>query len=184
MEVMIFYKNPFFWALISMLGMVGATSLFAIHKLRHNLFFVSLVLLLVTIGRIILVLPFCVQPRLNIFGSHWIIGGIIFVFALAIGAQPVFTVKWWSPPENDMKLQTIGIYSLVRHPIYLCEVLWSLGWAIMFRSIYGIALTPVWWLAFLIHALSEEAAMENALGIKYLDYKKKVSGCIFPGLPF
>ena len=167
-----------------MLCMAVATSLFAIHKLRRNLIFVTIVLTLVTIGRIVLVLPFCAQPRFDIYGLHWIIGGIIFVLALAIGAHPCFTVKWWSPPATGMNLRTIGIYSLVRHPIYLCEVLWFLGWAIMFRSVYGIALAPVWWITFLIHALSEEADMERALGKKYLDYKKKVRGCIFPGLPF
>ena len=139
----IFYKNLFFWALISMLGMVGATSLFNRHKLHHNLIFVSFVLTFVTIGRVILVLPFCTQPRFEIAGLHWIIGGSIFVIALAIGALTLFVVKWWAPPKEGMKLRTTGIYSIVRHPIYLCEVLWFLGLAIMFRSIYGLALAPI-----------------------------------------
>jgi protein-S-isoprenylcysteine O-methyltransferase Ste14 len=90
---------------------------------------------------------------------------------------------WWSPPNGDTKLRTTGIYGIVRHPIYLGEVLWPLGLAIVFRSTYGVALTVVWWLAFLIHALAEEAALEEKLGSAYLDYKKKVRGRIFPWLP-
>ncbi len=166
-----------------MLGMVGATSLFAKHRLRRSIIFVSFSLILVTIGRVVLVLPFCKQPRFEIAGLHWIIGGSIVVIALAIAAGPLLVVRWWSPPKEGMKLRTYGIYGVVRHPIYLCEVLWPLGLAIMFRSVYGLALTPVWWSAFLIHALSEEADLERALGAEYLEYRKKVRGRILPGLP-
>jgi protein-S-isoprenylcysteine O-methyltransferase Ste14 len=179
-----FYTNPFFWALISMLGMVGATSLFSIHKLRRNGIFVSIVLILVTVGRFVLPLPFCAQPRFEIGGMHWIIGGIIVAIGLAVGAGPVIGVRWWSPPKAGMKLKTSGIYGIVRHPIYLCEVLWPLGMAIMFCSVYGVFLTPVWWLAFLIHALAEEANLRRELGDEYIEYEKKVRGRIFPGLPF
>jgi protein-S-isoprenylcysteine O-methyltransferase Ste14 len=179
-----FHTNPFFWALMSMLGMVGATSLFAKHELRRSFFFVAISLTLVTIGRLVLVLPFCGQPRFEAFPGHRIVGGAIVALALAVAAGPFFAVRWWSPPREGMQLKTTGIYRVVRHPIYLCEVLWPLGLAIMFRSVYGLALTPVWWLAFLIHALSEEADLERALGSEYLEYKTKVRGRIFPGLPF
>lgn len=179
-----FYTDPFFWALLSMLGMVGATSLFTGHKLKHNPLFVGLVLILVTVGRIVLVLPFCKQPRFDGSWPFLLIGGSIFVSALIIGLLPTLTIRWWSPPEKEMKLRTNGIYGVVRHPIYLCEVFWFLGWAIMFRSIYGIALAPVWWLAFLIHTLAEEAELERILEAQYQDYKNRVRGRIFPGLPF
>jgi protein-S-isoprenylcysteine O-methyltransferase Ste14 len=82
-----------------------------------------------------------------------------------------------------MKLRTSGIYGIVRHPIYLSEVLWPIGIAIMFRSVYGLALISIWWSAFLIHALSEEADLERTLGAKYREYREKVRGRIFPGLP-
>ena len=179
-----FYTNPFFWALLSMLGMVGATSLFARHRLRHSLVFVSITLTLVTVGRIVLVLPFCGQPRFEMGAWSWLVGGAIMVLALGFAAGPFFTVRWWSPPQAGMKLRTSGIYGLVRHPIYLAELLWPLGLAIMYHSVYGVALTPLWWLTLLIHALSEEAELERTLGSEYLAYKKKVRGRIFPGLPF
>ena len=179
-----FFTNPFFWALLSMFGMVGATSLFAKHRLRRSTLFVSVILTLVTVGRLVLVLPFCPQPRFETAGWHWIGGGAIMVLALTVAAGPVLTVRWWSPPQAGMKLRTSGIYGLVRHPIYLSELLWPLGLAIIFHSVYGVALTPLWWLAFLIHALSEEADLERTLGKEYLEYEKKVRGRIFPGLPF
>ncbi len=179
-----FYTDPFFWALLAMTGLAGATSLFSLHSLRRNLVFVATVLILVTAGRVILVLPFCPQPRFDLAGLHRVIGGIIFLSGLAAGAVPLFIIKWWSPPREGMRLRTTGIYGFVRHPIYLSEMLWCLGWAVMFRSVYGVALTPLWWAAFLIHTLAEEAALEKTLGEEYRDYKKKVRGRIFPGVPF
>jgi protein-S-isoprenylcysteine O-methyltransferase Ste14 len=180
---MAFYTNPFFWALISMFGLVAAASLGSGHRLGRNAAFVIFAIALVTVGRIVLVLPFCPQPRFDVSAWHWVIGGAIFVVGLAFGVA-TFYVRWHSLPEKGMPLRTTGFYGIVRHPIYLCEVLWFLGWAIMFGSVYGLALAPVWWVAFLFHTLSEEVGLERELGGEYLEYKKKVRGRIFPGLPF
>ena len=82
-----------------------------------------------------------------------------------------------------MTLKTNGIYGVVRNPIYLADILFSLGFAIMFRSAVGIALIPIWWAAFLLIVLVEEASLERVLGQLYLDYKQRVKGRIIPGLP-
>ncbi len=82
-----------------------------------------------------------------------------------------------------MVLKTTGIYGIVRNPIYLADILFSLGFAVMFRSVIGIALIPIWWAAFLAIVLVEEASLERALGKRYLDYKQQVNGRILPGLP-
>ncbi len=175
-------RDPFLWALISMFGLVGAASCGSGQPLGRSALFVLLAIALVTIGRIVLVLPFCPQPRFDVGGWHWVVGGALFVVGLLFGL-PTFQIQWYSSPKKAMRLRTTGFYGIVRHPVYLCEVLWFLGWAILFRSIYGLALAPVWWAAFLLHALSEEAALERELGSVYLDYKRRVRGRIFPGLP-
>jgi len=82
-----------------------------------------------------------------------------------------------------MALKTTGIYGIVRNPIYLADILFSLGFAVMFRSIIGIALIPIWWTAYLAVVLVEEISLERALGQPYLDYKQQVKGRIIPGLP-
>jgi protein-S-isoprenylcysteine O-methyltransferase Ste14 len=178
-----FYTNPFFWALLSMTGMMGATSLFSIYKLQRSITFVTAVLILVAAGRIVLVLPFCEQPRFETGWWAWIIGGAIILLSFAVFTGPVLFIRWWEAPKEGMTLRTTGVYGVVRHPIYLGEMLWPVGWSIIFGSIYGLALTSVWWLAFLLHALSEEAELERTLGSEYQDYMKKVRGRIFPGLP-
>ena len=82
-----------------------------------------------------------------------------------------------------MVLKTSGVYRIVRNPIYLADILFSLGFAVMFRSIIGIALIPVWWIAFLLLVLVEESSLERTLGQNYLDYKQQVNGRMIPGLP-
>lgn len=179
-----FLVNPFFWAFLSMFGMVGATSIFTRQALRRSRLFVAAVLVLVTVGRAVLVLPICEQPRFELGGWHWVLGGVLFGLALVVAAAPLVEVRWWSPPAAGMRLRTTGIYGVIRHPIYLAEILWCLGWAIMFRSIYGVALVPAWWIALLIHALTEEADLERELGQAYRDYRSRVRGRMLPGLPF
>jgi hypothetical protein len=51
----------------------------------------------------------------------------------------------------------------------------------MFRSFIGIALTPVWWAAYLCIVLQRQAS--NATGAGLLGYKQQVKGRIIPGLP-
>ncbi len=177
-----FYSSPFFWALVSMFGLHGATFFVSAHRVGRSLLFVSLVLALVTAGRFVLVLPLCPQPRLELGQWRWAVGIMILVLAFGIAA-PALSVKWWQPPAAGMKLHTTGIYSIVRHPIYLSEILWPVGWSLMWGSIYGLALTPLWWIAFTWHALAEENQLERVLGSEYAAYKKKVRGRIIPGLP-
>ncbi len=94
-----------------------------------------------------------------------------------------FSVKWWKAPDKDVVLQTAGVYGIVRNPIYLCDLLFSLGIAVGFGSVIGVALIPVWWIAFLFVVQMEEQSMERSLGQAYLDYKRRVRGHIIPGLP-
>ncbi|RMG44319.1 MAG: isoprenylcysteine carboxylmethyltransferase family protein [Acidobacteria bacterium] len=178
-----FYTSPFFWAFISMIGMHGATLAVGGHRIARRLPFVSAVLALVTAGRIMLPLPICPQPRFDLGSWQSVAGGLILLIALGVAA-PALTVKWWRPPEPGMKLRTTGIYALVRHPIYLSEVLWPAGWSLIWGSVYGLALTPIWWLAFLLHAIAEEDRLEAVLGSEYAEYKARVRGRLFPGLPF
>jgi protein-S-isoprenylcysteine O-methyltransferase Ste14 len=62
-------------------------------------------------------------------------------------------------------------------------LLFSLGIAVGFGSVIGVALIPAWWLAFLSIVLMEEASMERELGQAYRNYKQQVRGRIIPGLP-
>lgn len=179
---MTFLHDPFFWALVSMFAIVGGGVVVTVQTLKKHLLFGSIVVILFVLGRGILVLPFCPQPRFESSGWNWLVGGVIFVSGLVFSIPALF-IKPLTPPNEKMKLMTTGFYRIVRNPIYLGEVLWCLGWAIMFRSIIGVALVPVWYVALLLHTLVEEEMLRRALGQPYLDYIEKVRGRIIPGLP-
>jgi protein-S-isoprenylcysteine O-methyltransferase Ste14 len=165
-----------------MFGLVGAGAVVSGKRLgRYPLFGITIVAIFI-LGRVILVLPFCLQPRLELDSWHFIVGGIASFVGL-IFCTPGLTIKPFTAPDNKMKLRTSGFYGIVRNPIYFGELLWCLGWAIIFRSIIGIALVPLWWAGLLILVVIEEESMERELGKSYLEYKKKVRGRIVPGLP-
>jgi protein-S-isoprenylcysteine O-methyltransferase Ste14 len=174
--------NPFFWAFIGMFGLLIGIVMVSGTKPGQNAWMGFATIMICDSSRIILVLPFCVQLRFEMGIWYWIIGGTILAAALFFGI-PALSIDWRTAPKSKMVLKTDGIYSIVRNPIYLADILFSLGFAIMFRSIVGIALIPIWWVAFLSLVLVEEASLERALGQYYLDYKQRVKGRIIPGLP-
>ncbi len=179
---MSFLTNLFFWAFIGMFGLLLGVAFVSGIKLGQNPLFGVITIMICDFSRIILVLPFCPQPRFQIGILNWIIGGIILAGGVIFGV-PALSINWRTAPNSKMVLKTTGIYGVVRNPIYLADILFSLGFAIMFRSIIGIALIPIWWAAYLAIVLVEETSLERALGQRYLDYKQQVKGRIIPGLP-
>jgi len=174
--------NPFFWAFVGMFGLLIGIVLVSGTKLGQNALIGLTTITVADCSRIILVLPFCPQPRFEIGVWNWVIGGLILAAALVF-AVPALSINWRTAPNSQTALKTSGIYCVVRNPIYLADILFTLGFAVMFRSIIGIALVPVWWAAYLAIVLVEEASLERALGQRYLDYKQQVKGRIIPGLP-
>ena len=174
--------NLFFWAFIGMFGLLVGVALVSGIKLGKNAVFGMITIMICDFSRIILVLPFCPQPRFEIGIWNWILGGIILAIAVIV-CVPALSINWRTAPNSQMVLKTTGIYGIVRNPIYLTDILFTLGFAVMFGSIIGMALVPVWWAAYLTIVLVEEMSLERALGQRYLDYKQRVKGRIIPGLP-
>jgi protein-S-isoprenylcysteine O-methyltransferase Ste14 len=177
-----FANDPFFWAFISMFALVSSFQIVSGKSLGKHPIFGIFVISLFALGRIILVLPSLPQPRIELNGWNWIAGGIIFT-AGVIFSSPALSIRPFSAPSQKINLKTTGLYRFVRNPIYLGEILWCLGWSIMFRSIIGVVLVPLWWAGLSSLVLVEEENLERVLGQSYLDYKKRVRSRILPGLP-
>jgi protein-S-isoprenylcysteine O-methyltransferase Ste14 len=179
---MTFINNPFFWAFVSMFGLLGCGAVVGGKKLGKYSLFGTMVVFLFDLGRVILVLPYCPQPRFEIWGLHTEAGGFIFILGL-IFCAPALIIRPVTAADETITLQTKGFYGMIRNPIYAGELLMSFGLAIYFRSTIGVALGPVWWLALLIHIAKEEEQLERELGDVYFQYKKQVKGRILPSLP-
>ena len=179
---MFILTNLFFWAFVGMFGLLWGMAFVSGIKLGQNPLFGVITIMICDVSRIILVLPFCPQPRFETDFWNWITGGIILAIAVIL-CIPALSIDWRTAPNSKMILKTTGIYGFVRNPIYLADILFSLGFAVLFRSIIGMALIPVWWAAYLAIVLAEETSLERALGQRYRDYKQRVKGRIIPGLP-
>jgi protein-S-isoprenylcysteine O-methyltransferase Ste14 len=90
------------------------------------------------------------------------IGVIIFLTGL-------FTIKTLESYEGD--LITTGIYSIIRHPMYLGFILWLIGFPIYFRSCFSMILSLLFIANILFWRYLEEKELEKRFPA-YSDYKK------------
>ena len=175
--------NPFFWAFISLFGILCATAAVNTKYGKKYHWFGIISLSLFTIGRFVLVLPIIPQPRFQ--EGIWVyITAFLFGIAAIIFLIPGIKFKPLILSQQQFKLRTNGLFRIVRHPAYLGEILLSISVSILFRSIIGIVLVPIWWAAFILHIIHEEERLELEIGPFFLVYKSHVHGRIIPVPPF
>ncbi len=78
-------------------------------------------------------------------------------------------------------LVTTGIYSVIRHPSYLGLLINSLGWALAFRSLAGIALAIITLAPLIARINAEETLLHSQFGAQYDIYRSRTSRLI-PGV--
>lgn len=89
-------------------------------------------------------------------------------------ATPVFRIVPLTAPDRREPLRTDGLYSIVRHPLMVCDIFWPLGWALIFGSVVGVALTPVWLLVIWVLTEVEEEVLVREYGDAYREYQLRV----------
>lgn len=101
---------------------------------------------------------------------------VVLSFVLLISARTTIGNNWTSGFEAQAKtrhkLVTMGIYSYIRHPIYLGIAMFCIGLEMVYGSWYFISFFALFIPAF-IRARKEDELMQNNFGKKYLDYKKR-----------
>lgn len=81
---------------------------------------------------------------------------------------------------KDHQLHTSGLYSFIRHPQYLSQILADIGAAVALMSYIALPLVLLIELPlFLLRAKEEERILKKHFGDEFISYKKK-SGFIFP----
>ena len=173
--------NPFFWAFLATFAAVAGNAIQGSPVVGKNPYFGFIVVITATFSRVVLVLPFVVQPRFGEGPVLWAVGGFIIALSLAI-MMPLLAIKPLTRPDTTELLHTRGVFKLVRHPGYFANTLWGLGWAILFGSTIGILLTPVWAAVFWLHALIEEEGLQREHP-SYQEYMASVRSRLIPGIP-
>lgn len=99
MNINAFLSNPFFWALLSMFGLLGAAAVTSSRRMASQSIYFLGSLLLPALGHTMLVLPFVDQLRFESTGWHWYVGGGFLLASL------VFEVAGFLP-ARDMNEMT------------------------------------------------------------------------------
>ena len=101
-----YLNSPFFWALISMFALVGACSVVGSKKIGSHPALGWIIVSIISLGRVILVLPFVEQPRFFLDGFNAIIGIPIFLTGVFWGLAPCFLIRPLNIAEKDMEGDT------------------------------------------------------------------------------
>jgi protein-S-isoprenylcysteine O-methyltransferase Ste14 len=83
--------------------------------------------------------------------------------------------------QRDHRLVTNGLYGVIRHPSYLGLMIYSVGWALVFRSGVGLLLVALMVPPLLARIRSEEKLLRTHFGSQYDDYRARTWRMI-PGL--
>lgn len=140
----------------------------------------SLTRVLFSVG-LLLIIPIAVYDRTHgpaaIRSVVWsALGLTLCLIAAPVGIMAVRALgRFYVPdPETlpDQKLVTNGVYRYVRHPMYTALLLWMLGFPLVIRSLWGLALGilligPALWL----RIREEEAMLLQAFGDEYRAYQ-------------
>lgn len=71
-------------------------------------------------------------------------------------------------------LQTLGVYSYVRHPQYFGWFMAHIGFSILLSVQYSLLFTPALFVIIYVISRAEERDLEEAFGNEYHEYKRKV----------
>jgi protein-S-isoprenylcysteine O-methyltransferase Ste14 len=107
--------------------------------------------------------------------------GVLIVVGSLFFGTPVFRILPLRAPDYRDPLRTDGLYSIVRHPLMLCDVFWPLGWSLIFGSTIGILLTPVRMLMIWAGTYLEEESLVRESGDAYRQFQSRVPR-LFPCL--
>lgn len=98
-----------------MFGLLVGIALVSGTRLGQNALLGVVTIMICDLSRILLVLPFCPQPRFEIGVWNWVIGGTILATAAAV-CLPALSIDWRTAPDSRTVLKTDGVYRVVRNP--------------------------------------------------------------------
>ncbi len=116
----------------------------------------------------IAVLP---APALRVLGLALFVLGQVAVSGAQIALDRQFSVE--VTIQKDHRLVTEGVYRYLRHPRYLGIVVFTLGFALVFRSGVGLALVPAETFVLLWRIGDEEALLRSEFGPAWDAYAER-----------
>lgn len=118
-------------------------------------------------------LPIAFPKILVWVGYLLILAGIGLAFSAAVQFMKVHTTL--DPHGSVTEIVTSGPYRFSRNPIYLGFVYLFIGFPFMFRTYWGVVLSPVLMMSlYQLVIKPEEAYLEKKFGDVYISYKSRL----------
>ena len=105
----------------------------------------------------------------------FLLGYLMYAFVMKKNAYLSRTIE----VQNDQKVISTGLYSIVRHPMYLATLLMFIPIPLILGSFIGLIPFGVYPIIIIIRIINEEKVLEKDL-IGYTEYKKKVKYRLIP----
>jgi protein-S-isoprenylcysteine O-methyltransferase Ste14 len=166
--------NPFVWAFLSAVGWAMGMLTVGSPSVGRYMAYGMAGSAMAQIPRVILPLWFVTQTRFD--AALWLvipIGGVLILVALWFG-NPGLGTAIYTRPTTAEPLVISGRYAIVRHPILFANILWPLGWSLIWRSCIGVALVAFWFLLVYLMSFIEEDRLVETYGEPYREYRRSV----------
>ena len=179
------FTDVFFWALVAALCLYAGVVIFTSRTrfARPVYMLAGIAASLGYIGPRVLI-PFLPQPSLGLPAAvAWPLGGVLLALGLGIMGRAIARLRANArnrAAEAQAPILTDGLFALVRHPMYLGDVLWSLGLALALDAGYALLLVPVWWGLRAGLAVFEEERLADKYADAYAAYRAQVPDRILP----
>jgi protein-S-isoprenylcysteine O-methyltransferase Ste14 len=108
--------------------------------------------------------------KLEIPGIIRWLGMAVFILGLILAFGALFKLKG---VENINFLATTGVYSKIRHPMYLGFIFWIMGWTLYNGAIFSLIPGIIAIANILYWRSLEDAALKERYGKIYTEYSKK-----------
>lgn len=177
-------SDVFFWALVATACLYAGVAVFTSRRrFARGTYIATGIAASLGYAGPRLAIPFLPQPALGLPG--WLAvpaGGALTLLGLAVMLRAIQRLRAGGAPAGDGASPVIrdGLYGLVRHPMYLGDVIWPLGLAIAADAAYALALVPLWWGLREGLAILEEERLADKFGEAYTAYCASVSARILP----
>ncbi|MFB6114105.1 MAG: isoprenylcysteine carboxylmethyltransferase family protein [Halodesulfurarchaeum sp.] len=180
--------NVFFWATVATATLYIEVAVFTSRReYARRTYAIAGILAVLGFGLPRALIPFLPQPTLGVpTPISMALGGALFLLGAGIILRSWVRLRRASAERasvaEEARRQVIddGIYGIVRHPMYLGDVLWGLGLAVALDATFAIALTPLWWVLRLSLSILEEERLVDKHGDAYREYRNRVQNRILP----
>ena len=120
-------------------------------------------------------------PKLPLFPALNVIGGVLFLGAIAFHLYCERTHQQAHDQADDIThIVTSGVYSNIRHPLYLSLILMHLGIGLAFGIMWTLIIAAVTGALAIMTALKEEEFLLKEFPEEYGQYKKDVRWRLLP----